>query len=452
MNSGRETENPLAQDFHVGSLLRFALPTMLMMVVMGLYTVVDTAFVSRFVNTDALSALNIVCPVINLTVGLGTMLATGGSAIVARKMGAGEGERASRDFTLIVVAGVFLGLLIAVLGSIFIDEMIWGLGASRLLFPYCREYLSVLFVFTPASILQVLFQNLLVTAGCPGIGMVLGISAGAANILFDWLFMVPLGLGIRGAALGTGIGYLLPAAAGLIFFSGRGGSLHFQRPVAELSVLTESCANGCSELVSQAATAVTTFLFNRIMMGLRGENGVAAITMIIYTQFLLSALLIGFSMGVAPVISYNYGKNDRKKLRKVFADCGRFITGISLLIFAVAFVFCGDFAGLFSEKGTPVYELARDGFRIFSFSFLFCGWNIFASAAFTALSNGSVSAFLSFLRTFGLITVLLLVLPRLLGVTGVWLAVPAAEGITVAIASVFLKREFGEKRGDPAGC
>lgn len=157
--------NPLSQSFTIGSLLRFAFPTILTMVFMGLYTVADTIFAARFVDTNALSALNIVCPVINLTVGLGTMLAAGGSAIVARKMGEGEHVRAAQDFTLIIAAGFLLGMLTAVLGTVFIDKIVWGLGAGSLLFPYCREYLSVLLLFTPASILQVLFQNLIVTAG-----------------------------------------------------------------------------------------------------------------------------------------------------------------------------------------------------------------------------------------------------------------------------------------------
>ncbi len=440
MSDTQRPENPLSQQFSLKSLLKFAFPTILMMLFMGMYTVVDTAFVARFVDTDALSALNIVCPVINLIVGLGTMLATGGSAIVARKMGAGEQRRASQDFTLIISAGVLSGVLIAALGTAFIDRIVWGLGAGNILFPYCREYLFTLLLFTPASILQVLFQNLIVTAGRPGIGMALGVSAGMINILLDYIFMATMQMGIKGAALGTGIGYMIPAAIGVLFFSTKKSNLHFRKPVIDFSILAESCTNGFSEMVSQAATAVTSFLFNRIMMKLLGENGVAAITIIIYTQFLLSALYIGFSMGVAPVISYNYGKQDGKQLKSVFSICVRFIIFVSVSVFAMAFIFGSSLVRIFVEIGTPVYEIARNGFLIFSFSFLFCGLNIFTSATFTALSNGKLSAILSFLRTFGLITVLLLTLPDFLGVMGVWLAVPIAEFITMIVALVFLHR------------
>ena len=340
-------QNPLSQNFTIKSLLKFAFPTILMMIFMGLYTVVDTIFVARFVDINALSALNIVCPVINLIVGLGTMIATGGSAIVARKMGAGEQKRAEQDFTLIISVGILFGVLIAVFGTVFIDRIVWGLGANSILFPYCKEYLFILLLFTPASILQVLFQNLIVTAGRPGMGMVLGVSAGIVNILLDYIFMVPFHMGIKGAAFGTGIGYMIPAVIGLWFFSAKRGSLHFRKPVIDFSVLAESCSNGFSEMVSQAATAVTTFLFNRIMMKLLGENGVAAITIIIYTQFLLSALYIGFSMGVAPVISYNYGKQDEKQLKNVFAICMQFIVFVSVTVFAVAFIF----GSCFCRKG-----------------------------------------------------------------------------------------------------
>ena len=199
-------DNPLAQDFTIKSLLKFAFPTMLTMVFMGLYTIGDTIFVSRFVNTDALSAINIVTPVINLIVGLGTMLATGGSAIIARKMGEKKLKDASQDFTLIVFCGAILGILIAITGNLFLDDIIYFLGASEILFSYCKDYLFVLLLFTPASMLQVLFQNLIITAGRPGFGMVLSISAGAINVMLDYIFMVLLDMGIKGSALGTGIG------------------------------------------------------------------------------------------------------------------------------------------------------------------------------------------------------------------------------------------------------
>ena len=430
-------KNPLAANLNAISLLRFAFPSMIMMLFMGLYTIVDTVFVARFVDTYALSSINIVCPVINLIVGLGTMLATGGSAVVAKKMGNGDEKEARSNFTLIVAAGAVMGLLITAAGLLFLDEIIRGLGASEVLFPYCRDYLAIQLYFATFNMMQVLYQNLFVTAGKPTLGLTLAVLAGIANIVFDYIFIVLLRMGIRGAAIGTGIGYLIPTIIGTIFFLTRRSGLYFCRPGMDAYVLLKSCSNGVSEMVSQCSAAVTTFLFNITMMELSGEDGVAAITVIIYSQFLLTTLYIGFSMGTAPVISYNYGSGNAEQLKKTVRICFRFIAGISIFVFLFSLLGGENIAKIFAENNRNVFALTKSGFSIFSFSFLFSGFNIFSSALFTALSNGRASAAISFLRTFGLIVFFLLVLPRILGVTGVWLAVPAAEMLTLAVTVRF---------------
>jgi putative MATE family efflux protein len=432
--------NPLAQNFNIFSLLRFAFPTIFMMIFVGLYTIVDTIFVSRFVNTDALSAINIVCPIINITVGLGTMLAAGGSAIVARKMGNGDEKGAREDFTFIILAGMFIGVFITLLGLTFLNPIIGGLGASSILFPYCRDYLIVLLIFAPANIMQVLFQNLLVTAGKPGLGLFLVILAGCTNAIFDYIFIVPLEMGIRGAALATSMGFMIPTIAGIIFFIKNKKGLHFCKPKLDLKVLKESCFNGSSEMVGQLSTAVTTFLFNLMMMKSSGEDGVAAITIIIYSQFLLTALYIGFSMGIAPIISYNYGSKNTEQMKRIFRTCMLFIMTASIVVFIFSITCSPYIVHIFCEKETRVYDIAKNGFLIFSFSFLFCGFNIFTSAMFTALSNGKISAILSFLRTFGFIAIGLLILPSLFNMAGIWLAVPLAEFITLFLSISFILR------------
>ena len=430
-------KNPLAEDFNTISLIKFAFPSMVMMLFMGLYTIVDTIFVARFVDTNALSSINIVCPIINPIVGLGTMLATGGSAVVAKKMGNGNIEEARSNFTLIVVAGAVIGLLITAAGLLFLDEIIWGLGASKVLFPYCRDYLTIQLIFAAFNMMQVLYQNLFVTAGKPTLGLVLAVLAGIVNIVFDYVFIVLLQMGIKGAAIGTGIGYMIPSITGTIFFLMKRSELHFCKPNMDVSVLLKSCSNGASEMVSQCSTAVTTVLFNVTMMNLLGEDGVAAITVIIYSQFLLTTLYIGFSMGTASVISYNYGSGNVKQLNATVCICCRFIVGISIFVFLCSLLGGESIAKAFAENNKNVFEITKNGFIIFSFSFLFSGCNIFSSALFTALSNGKVSASISFLRTFGFITVFLLALPRFLEVTGVWLAVPLAELLTF-ILTIYL--------------
>lgn len=432
--------NPLAKEFHTLSLIKFAFPSMVMMVFMGLYTIIDTIFVARFVDTNALSSINIVCPVINIIVGLGTMLATGGSAIVAKKMGSGNTEEARSNFTLIIITGIITGLAITVIGLLFLDKIVWGLGASEILFPYCRDYLAIQLFFVIGNIMQVLYQNLFVTAGKPTLGLILSVLAGLANIVFDYIFIVLLHMGIKGAALGTGIGYMIPTVIGTIFFLTGRSELHFCKPKMDAAVLLKSCSNGASEMVSQLSTAVTTFLFNATMMKLLGEDGVAAITVIIYSQFLLTTLYIGFSMGVAPIISYNYGSENVKQLKKVVRICFCFIWVISVFVFLLS-LFAGEsIAQIFAENNENVFEITKRGFSIFSFGFLFSGCNIFASALFTALSNGKVSATISFLRTFGFIMIFLLVLSRFLDVTGVWLAIPIAELLTFMLTIYLIFR------------
>ncbi|MEY8396572.1 MATE family efflux transporter [Lachnospiraceae bacterium 45-P1] len=411
-------KNPLAEDFNAISLIRFAFPSMVMMLFMGLYTIVDTIFVARFVDTNALSSINIVCPVINLIVGLGTMLATGGSAVVAKKMGSGNTEEAGKNFTLIVVTGAVIGLLITAAGLFFLDEIIWGLGASKVLFPYCRDYLAIQLSFAVCNMMQVLYQNLFVTAGKPTLGLALAVLAG------------------------TGIGYMIPTMIGTIFFLTKRSELHFCKPSMDASVLIKSCSNGASEMVSQCSTAVTTFLFNVTMMKLLGEDGVAAITVLIYSQFLLTTLTIGFSMGTAPVVSYNCGSGNVKQLKKTVRICFCFIGGLSIIVFLFSLLGGENIAKVFTENNRNVYEITKNGFIIFSFSFLFSGYNIFSSALFTALSNGKASAAISFLRTFGFITVFLLTLPKFLEVTGVWLAVPLAEFFTFILTVSLICRHW----------
>ncbi len=431
-------DNILGQKWSAGSLLHFAFPTIVMMVFMGLYTIADMIFVAKFVDTDALSSINIVCPVINATVGLGTMISTGGNAIVSRKMGAGKNQEAKEDFTLLIITGVAVGFVIFLGGAIGINKLIYALGASDLLFPYCKDYLLTLLLFIPANVLQTLFSNLFVTAGKPCLGFVLSVLAGVANIILDYVFIVLCSLGIRGAALGTGFGCLIPTVAGLVYFTWSKGTLSFTKTKIKWAVIKESFYNGSSEMVGQLATAITTFLFNNTMMDLLGEDGVAAITIIIYSQFLLNTLYVGYSMGITPVIGFNYGNGNSVQLKKVFHISMRFIMSASVLVFAISMFGGPCIVRMFADDTSKVYQIAVNGFIFFSFSFLFCGLNNFTSAMFTALSNGKVSAVLSVLRTFGLLAGGILLLPQIWGITGIWLAAPIAEGIMFVVSGLCL--------------
>lgn len=440
MTNTEESINPLSQSFSLISLLKFAFPSIAMMLFMGLYTIGDTIFVSRFINTDALSAINIVCPVINILVGLGGMIATGGNAIIAKKMGEND-KRANHDLSLLVLFSCFISIIIAILGVIFIDNLIWALGASSIQFSYCKDYLMLILIFTPACILQVLFQNLIITAGKPTFGLILSLGAGLANVILDYIFIVPLDMGIIGSALGTVIGYTIPSLIGICFFLNKRNHLHFKKPVLDIQLLIKTCLNGSSEMVSQVSAAITTFIFNITMMKLLGENGVAAITILIYSQFLLTSLYIGFSMGTAPILSFKYGAKDKQQLKSIFKTSLGIVFISSLTIWLCSILFGRLLIQLFVSKSTEVFTITKSGFYIFSFSFIFSGINIYSSAMFTALSNGKISAFISFLRTFFFILLSLLVLPLFLGVNGVWLAIPIAEVLACIVSIICIIKQ-----------
>lgn len=430
----------LSKKFTFGSLLMFALPTTIMMVVMSLYTIVDGVFVSRYVSTNALSSINIVYPVINIVLGISVMLSTGSSAIVAKKMGEGRPDSARQTFTTIILLNIGLGLVIALFGNLAAVPLSRLLGASELLLEDCVTYLRWQLAFAPALMLQILFQMYFVTEGRPGIGLFLTLLAGVSNALLDYLLIVPLGLGIAGAAIATVTGYMIPAVIGLLYFACSRRSLWLVRPRMERGELKDTCINGSSEMVTNLSSGIITFLFNLAMMHFAGEDGVAAITIIQYSQFLLNALFMGFSQGVSPVISFNYGSKNHNQLKQVFRTSLIFTAVTSLATFLLAQVTGSLVVGVFARPGTAVYALARHGFTIFAFSFLFSGLTIFASALFTALSDGRISAVISFVRTFGLIITSLLVLPFLIGIDGVWLAIPIAEFGGVILSIYYMKK------------
>ncbi|MCD7897543.1 MAG: MATE family efflux transporter [Planctomycetaceae bacterium] len=455
MTAIREPDNALARRFTITSLLRFAFPTMMMMLFMSMYTAVDAMFIARFVGTDALSAINIVSPVLGVAWGLGTMFASGGSAIIARKMGERRNREAREIFTAVVIIAAAVGVVLAIVGGIFVDDVVTALGASPRLLPYGRTYFFIIILFAPVILIQVLFLTFFVTAGKPHLGLAVIFAAGCANVVLDYLFIVEFGMGIGGAAVATGIGYSISTVTGLVLFSRRNGPLHFARPRMRLREFVQTCYNGASEMIVEVSISVTTFLYNITLMRLAGEDGVAAISIIIYTQFFLITLLLGFSTGVAPILSYQFGAGNTGELRRLLRMCLAYIAAISVGATAACLAGAPLFTAIFTPPGTEVYRLAVDGFGIYAYSILFTGVPILTSATFTALSNGTVSAILSFLRAFVLLGAFLLTLPRLWGLTGVWLAPVMAEflALVVALALLFAyrKRYFGVGGTETAG-
>jgi putative MATE family efflux protein len=422
------------QHFTPVKLIRFAAPSIIMMIFMSLYTIVDGIFISRFIGSNALSSLNIVFPVINIAIAISTMLATGGNAIISKYLGEGRRREASECLTMFVVVTVSASIVIMVLTFAFLTPISRLLGATDILLDDCRSYLATAIAFAPACMLQALFQSYLVTAGLPALGLCLTVIAGILNAVLDYIFIVVLGLGIGGAAAATGIGQCVPAAAGLIYFTFIGKTIHFTRFHLRIKELLAACYNGSSEMVTQLSNAVVTFLFNMVMMSLAGENGVAAITILLYGQYLFNAFYLGFTIGISPVVGFQFGAKRTNELKNIYRVSFIFVMCSSLLLTLAAIRLSTPIVSVFThDAGT--FALASSGFRIFAFNFLFSGFNIASSGFFTALSNGRVSAVISFARTLVFTVLSLLILPQIIGINGAWTAIPAAEFLTLILSA-----------------
>lgn len=431
--------NQLELRITAPNVLKFTFSSIIMMVIMSLYTVVDGTFVSRLIGTDAFSAVNIIYPLLSLTVGIGAMFGSGLTALVSIKLGAGRKKEACENLTFIVLFAIAFGFVLAVLSFLFIDPIIYALGSNEQIYPYCRDYVLPLLLFFPANILQLQFQSLYVADGKPQIGLGVTIIGGLTNIILDYIFIAVLDMGIAGAAWGTGLGYSIPAVYGLCYFAfNKKGNLYFVKPKSDFKVLVKAAVNGSSEMVSNLSTSVTTLLFNVIMMRLLGQNGVAAISILLYLDFVMVAVSLGYSMGTAPLFSFNYGRGNEENLKKLFSISLKFCAVFGIAVTAGSILLARPLTAIFTSPGTEVYELAVTGLKIYAFNYLFKGFSLFSSAMFTAFGDGRVSAILSFLRTLVFLTATLLGLSALFGVTGVWFASPVAELMAFALSIFYI--------------
>ena len=428
------------KEINLKNMLIFTVPTMVRMVFISMYSIVDGIVVSNFVGSQGLSAINIVYPVLNVCMALAFMLAAGSNAIMGKKMGEGKVHEANSFMSLTVIINV---AAIIVLTAIFLmwDEKIYMmLGSDEELLPYCIEYGRIIVLGGPVWVMQVLFQSYLVTADRPHMGLWLSVGAGAANIVLDVLFVGVFKMGMAGAAIASVSGMMIGGLVPLTVFFNKKSLLHFEKPVWKGREFLKALGNGSSEMVSNLASAVTTTLFNLQMMALIGEKGVAAISAILYLQFIFLAVFFGFVSGISPVISYNYGAGSKENIQKTFKISMKIVIIFSVVMFALAEIFNRGLALVFASKDSALSELMVYGFRIIAVSILFSGLNIFASGFFTALNNGRVSALISIMRTFVLEAGALILLPEFFGIDGVWWALPVAEILAALIAVIMIMR------------
>lgn len=435
-----------SREINIKNMLVFTVPTMVRMIFVSMYSIVDGIVVSNYVGSLGLSAINIVYPVLNVCMALAFMMAAGSSAIIGKKLGEGRTHEANRFMSLSVILTVSGIIALAVIFLQFDEQIYMMLGSDKEMLPYCIEYGTIMVAGGPFWALQVIFQSYLVTADRPRLGLGLSICAGLLNIVLDILLVGVLGWGMQGAAIASVAGMIIAGTVPLTIFFSKKSVIYFERPEWNGNEVLKSLGNGSSEMVSNLASAITTTLFNLQMMELIGEKGVAAISAILYLQFIFVAIFFGFASGIAPVISYNYGAENKDNIKKLFNISAKIVAAFSLSMFIIAEVLNRPLSMIFASQDPILLELMVYGFRIIAISVLFSGITIFSSGFFTALNNGKISAVISMLRTFVLEVGALLLLPVFMGIDGVWWALPIAE-ILAALVAVYMLMKYRKVYG-----
>lgn len=430
----------LSDHFTFKKLIRFTLPSVIMLVFTSIYGVVDGYFVSNFVGKTPFTAVNFIMPVLMILGSGGFMFGTGGGALISKTMGEGKTEKAKSLFSLIVYTSLTSGILLAVLGFIFIRPLAAFLGAEGQLLEDSVTYARVILIAIPAFILQYEFQCLFATAGKPNLGLYITIAAGLTNMVLDALFVAVFHWGLEGAAAATAISQYVGGFVPLIYFACpnksllRLGKTHF-----DVKALGKTCTNGASELMSNISMSIVSMLYNAQLLKYAGEDGVAAYGVLMYVSLVFQAVYIGYSVGTAPIIGYNYGAQNHKELKNLLKKSLVLIGIFAVLMVIASGALAKPLSYIFVGYDRGVLDLTVRAFSIFSFSFLFSGYAIFGSSFFTALNNGLISASISFMRTLVFQIAAVLIFPLIWQVDGIWMSIVAAEIMAVIVTAIFLK-------------
>lgn len=429
----------LSDHFSYSKLIKFTLPTIAMMIFTSIYGVVDGVFVSNCVGSDAFAAVNLIMPIIMILGSVGFMIGTGGSAIVSKTLGEGKKEKANEYFSMLVYLCVVSGVILSVIGIIFTGPIAVLLGAKGSIAKDCVTYGRTVFFMLTGLFLQNAFQSFLVVAEKPKLGLFVTLLAGFTNMFLDFLFVYVLRFGVFGAALATGISQFVGSVIPIIYFAGgKNNVLKLTKCRFNKDIIIKTCINGSSEMVTNMSMSLVNILYNMQLMKYIGTNGVVAYGIIMYVGFIFVGTYMGYAVGSAPVISYHYGAGNKDELKNLFKRSLTIIIVSSVVMTLIAEIIAGYLAGIFVSYDNNLLELTTEAIRIYAVSYLISGVNIFASSFFTALNNGVVSAVISFMRMFVFQIVMILLLPVVLGIGGIWTAVIAAEVLSVVISVMFL--------------
>lgn len=428
----------LSDHFNYKRLLRFVFPSIVMMVFTSIYGVVDGLFVSNYAGKTPFAAVNFIMPFLMLMGALGFMIGTGGSAIVSKTLGEGENKKANEIFSMLIYITISLGVIFTLLGLIFLRKIAILLGAEGEMLNYCVQYGKIILVTLTFFMLQNVFQSFFVTAEKPHMGLAVTIGAGVTNIFLDFLFVGVFKWGIEGAAAATAASQIIGGVIPLIYFFAKNSSLlRLTKAGFDGRIFVKTCTNGSSELMTNVSMSLVNMLYNYQLMKFAGENGVAAYGVIMYVNLIFIAIYIGYSIEIAPVIGFNYGAQKHMELKNVFKKSLILISVWSVILTAGAMLLAPFLSKVFVGYDAELFEMTKNGFRLYAVSFLIMGFNIFGSAFFTALNNGGVSAAISFLRTLLFQIVAVLLLPIWFGLNGIWISITVAEVMALIVTIVF---------------
>ena len=437
----------LSDKFTYGKLLRFTAPSIIMMIFTSVYGVVDGFFISNYVGKTPFAAVNFIYPFLMILGTVGFMFGTGGSAIVAKTLGENNEEKANRLFSFFVYISIALGAVIAVLAFIFIRPITAALRAEGELLENCVLYGRIFILGLPMYVLQMEFQSFFVTAGKPGLGFLSTVAGGLTNMVFDALFIVVFKWGLAGAAAATVMGQCVGGIIPLVYFFRPNTSLlRLGKTNFDGAALLKATTNGSSELMSNISMSLVSMLYNVQLIKYAGEDGVSAYGVLMYVNLIFLAIFIGYSISTAPVIGYHYGAKNPAEIRSILKKSFVIIGITSLCMLGFSEVMAGPLSRIFVGYDPELYEMTVHGFRIFSFQFLFAGVSIFASSFFTALSNGGVSAMISFLRTLVFQTAAILLLPLIWELDGIWISIVAAELVSFVVSLIYIaakRKKYG---------
>lgn len=429
----------LSEHFTYKKLIKFTIPTIIMMIFTSIYGVVDGIFVSNCVGSDAFASVNLIMPVLMILGTIGFMVGTGGSAIVSKTMGEGDKEKANEYFSMLNYFLIVIGFILTIIGLIFIEPISKLLGAEGDILENCTIYGKVLTIALIPFLLQNSFQSFFIVAEKPQMGLKISIMTGVTNMILDFLFIYVLKKGIFGAALATLISQTIGGIIPLVYFIHKNNTpLRIKKTKFNIKILIQTCINGSSEMLTNISMSLVNMLYNMELMKFAGSDGIVAYGVIMYIAFIFSGTYIGYSIGSAPIISYHYGANNKEELKNLLKKSVILLIITSVVMTIVAEIFAKLLASIFVSYNQSLLEMTTNAIRIFSISFIISGFNIFASSFFTALNNGLVSAIISFLRTLVFQVMMILLLPALFEINGVWFSVVVAEILALIVSTIFL--------------